>query len=102
MSGYLRAMSMLAGISIVLLLAVSIFYSPSGIGLIPRHCTSVRSAALQTERQAVLAAREIWHCINPKTNPPDEQTWETRHTANLREGVWHVAEVVPEGYAGGG
>jgi hypothetical protein len=98
---------MLAGTIVVLVVAVLMVYSPSGVGLIPRHCTRPPPTFLETERQAVLTARRIWECINPEityatVKPMDDEAWAREFEATLRDQVWHVSQIVPFGYAGGG
>jgi len=102
-----RALSVAIGTGVVLVIAVLMVYSPSGVGLIPRHCTHPNSTFLETERQAVLTAREIWSCIYPEIINPtiklmDEGAWLTEFEATLSDKVWHVSQIVPFGYAGGG
>jgi hypothetical protein len=58
--------------------------------------------AIESERQAVLAARRIWYCLNPELAPLDDQHWLDSHSAILRDDAWYVSEIIPFGYAGGG
>jgi hypothetical protein len=54
------------------------------------------------ERMAILAARSAWHCMKPGVDSSSEVDWLAQNGALLKDGVWHVAAILPKGYAGGG
>ncbi|MCC7464582.1 MAG: hypothetical protein IT480_19225 [Gammaproteobacteria bacterium] len=71
-------------------------------GYVNYRCARPPAKVLGNPEQAILAAREIWYCINPRLARTDEQHWLQNYRAWSKGGVWHVAVILPDGYAGGG
>jgi hypothetical protein len=70
-------------------------------GLVSLHCARPGHSVGSAD-QAILAAREIWHCAKPLLEQTDEQSWHRHFRATQNNGVWRVSELIPDGYAGGG
>src|SRR6266446_8042585 len=85
--------------------ALSILIFLSACGPTSSSCARLQSAWIENDKQAILAARKIWYCLNPRLarlDPLDEQDWLREFVASRRDGTWHISQTLPEGYAGGG
>lgn len=74
----------------------------TSMGLVSKTCAHPKEATLETDQEAILAARRIWYCIKPDLEVQSEDHWLHEMRAEKRDDVWHVVQVLPEGYAGGG
>jgi hypothetical protein len=71
-------------------------------GLVPNRCLHPTPHAVRTSREAILATREAWYCMQPGLKRTDEATWLLNTEAELEGDRWHTGPRLPAGYAGGG
>ena len=71
-------------------------------GNIKPRCAHPAPHYVEDSRQAILSARSIWHCARPDIPLRGEDVWLKEYVAELRGNVWHISQLVPQGYAGGG
>ncbi len=87
---------------IVVLVASLFGYAPTTMGLVPRHCLHPPGRVIQTNYEAIAAARAAWHCVRPGVDQSTEEKWMNDFIAERRDLVWAVSETLPQGYVGGG
>ena len=66
-----------------------------------RACASEYQSSLSDQREAILAARRIWFCANPRLQPTSEDHWLREFVATRHGDTWLIWQTLPEGYVGG-
>lgn len=86
----------------VLLVLLSAGCTRTEFGVVPTRCLRPTPHAVRTTREAILATREAWYCMQPRLQLTDEAEWLANTDVELHGDRWHTAPRLPEGYAGGG